>query len=196
MLHHHGHEKQMTEAERERLLSEGASAQGVVMGSEPSAADRRISQVRVSVSFKDGQLVEFREELANLYQPAPGSPEARRLAEVRGAEQLRHPDRIPKIQLPLSAGERVPVRYDAADRSRLVIDVPALQKRALHDYLKREQRPREQPAARQGAGFGPPWTVPVNCPNCGAPVDQAKASRDRDPFCLFCHQPLPVTPVR
>ena len=196
LLHHHGHEKQMTEAERERLVSEGASVQGVVMGSEPSAADRRISQVRVSVSFKDGQLVEFSEELASLYQPAPGSPEARRLAEVRGAEQLRHPDRIPKIQLPLSAGERVPVRYDAADRSMLVIDVPALQKRALHDYLQREQRPREQSPARQGAGFGPPWAVPVNCPNCGAPVDQAKASRDRDPFCLFCHQPLPVTPVR
>jgi hypothetical protein len=29
-----------------------------------------------------------------------------------------------------------------------------------------------------------------------APVDQAKASRERDPLCLFCHQPVPVTPVR
>jgi hypothetical protein len=35
----------------------------------------------------------FSEELASMYQPAPGSPEARRLAEVRSAEQLRHPDR-------------------------------------------------------------------------------------------------------
>jgi hypothetical protein len=196
LLHHHGHEKQVTEAGREKLLTDGAAIQGIVMGSESSAADRRISQVRVSVSFKDGHMVEFSEELANLYQPAPDSPEARRLAEVRSAEQVRHPDRIPKIQLPLSAGERVPVRYDSTDRSMIVIDVPALQKRALHDYLKREQRPREQSPAPQGAGFGPPWTVPTHCPNCGAPVDQAKASRDRDPFCLFCHQPLPVTPVR
>jgi hypothetical protein len=196
LLHHHGHEKQLTEAGREKLLSEGAAIQGIVMGSESSAADRRISQVRVSVSFKDGQTVEFSQELANLYQPAPDSPEARRLAEVRGAEQLRHPDRIPKIQLPLSAGERVPVRYNAADRSLIAIDVPALQKRALRDYLQREQRPREQSPARQGAGFGPPWAVPTHCPNCGAPVDQAKASRDNDPFCLFCHQPLPVTAVR
>jgi hypothetical protein len=196
LLHHHGHEKQMTEAEREKLLSAGATIQGMVLGTEPSAADRRISRVRLSVSFKGGQTVEFSEELDSLYQPAPGSPEARRLAEARGAEQLRHPDRIPKIQLPLFAGERVPVRYDAADLSMIVIDVPALQKRALHDYIQREQRPREQSPARQGAAFGPPWVVPTHCPNCGAPVDQAKASRERDPLCLFCHQPVPVTPVR
>ena len=54
------------------------------MHNEPSAADPRISVVRVTVRFKDDQRVEFSEELANLYQPEPGSPEARRLAEVRG----------------------------------------------------------------------------------------------------------------
>ena len=185
----------MTEAERAELLSEGAATQGVVMQSESLANERQISHVRLSVDFKDGQLVEFSEQLANLYQPAPGSPEARRLAEVRGAEQLRHPDRIPKIQLPLSVGERVPVRYDTADRSRIVVDVPALHKRALHDYLQQEQKPKGQSPARQGAGIGPPWAVPEHCPNCGAPVDQAKASRDHDPLCEFCRQPVPVSPV-
>ncbi len=186
----------MTEAERENLVREGAAIQGMVVHSESSAADRRISQVRLSVRFKDGQTVEFSEELANLYQPAPGSPEAQHLAEVRGAEQLRHPDRIPKIQLPLSVGERVSVRYDAADRSKIVIDVPALQKHALHDYIQREQQPKGQSPARSGAGTGPPWAVPAHCPNCGAPVDQARASQDRDPVCTFCHQPIPVRPVR
>jgi hypothetical protein len=202
LLHHHGHEKQMTEAEREKLLVDGATGRGMVTRSEAAAADRRMSQVSVRVSFKDGrtvefsaETVEFSAELANLYQPAPGSPEARRLAEVRGAEQLRHPDRIPKIQLPLSVGEQVPVRYDAADRSRIVIDVPALQKRALHDYIQREQKPKGQPAVRPGAGVGPPWIVPAHCPNCGAPVDQASASQDRDPHCRFCYQPVPVSPV-
>jgi len=168
----------------------------MVASNEPSAADRRIARVRISVNFKDGQRAEFSEELASLYQPDPGSQEAKRIAEARGAEQLRHPDRIPKIQLPLFAGERVPVRYDAADLSMIVIDVPALQKRALHDYIQREQRPREQSPARQGAGFGPPWVVPTHCPNCGAPVDQAKASQDRDPRCQFCQQPVPVRPAR
>ena len=196
LFHHHGHERPLTEAEREKLVADGATTQGMVVHSETSPADRRMSQVRVSVRFKDDQTVEFSEELANLYQPAPDSDEARRLAEVRGAEQLRHPDRIPKIQLPLSDGARVPVRYDAADRSKAVIDVPALQKRALHDYIQREQQQRAQPANRPAARTGPPWSVPTHCLNCGAPVDQAKASQDPDPMCQFCQQPIPVTPLR
>lgn len=196
MLHGHEHVKPLTEAEREKLVSEGATFQGMVTHSELSPADRRMSQVRVCVSFRDGQEVEFSEELANLYQPAPGSAEAQRLAEVRGAEQLRHPDRIPKIQLPLSVGERVPVRYDAAHRSKIVIDVPAMQKHALHDYIQREQQPKQQKPARAGAETGPPWVVPTHCPNCGAPVDQARASGESDPACEFCHQPLPASPLR
>ena len=195
MFNHHEHNEQLSEAERERLLRDGASIRGMALHSELSAADGGKSLVRVEVSFKDGQTVQFGQELANLYQPAPGSQEARRLAEVRGAEQLRHPDRIPKIQLPLSDGVRVPVRYDGANRARLVIDVPALQQRALHDYIEREQKPKGQPAARKAVVAGPPWAVPAHCPNCGAPVDQAKASRDPDPLCPFCVQPIPVTPL-
>jgi hypothetical protein len=189
-LFHHEHDEPLTAAEREKLISDGATIQGMVMHNEPSPADHQRSQVRVDVKFKDGQSLEFTEELDSLYQPAPGSPEAQRLAEVR--TNFRHPDRVPKIQLPLSAGEGIPVRYDAANRSKLVIDVPALQKRALHDYVDHEQKPHEetQPAR---ARTGPPWVVPTHCPNCGAPVDQAKASRDRDPMCRFCSQPIPVT---
>jgi hypothetical protein len=193
LLHHH--DKQLTEAERDKLLSDGAAIQGLVMHNEPSPADRTRSQVRVEVRFKDGQTVEFTEELDSLYQPAPGSPEAQRLAEVRGAEQLRHPGRVPKIQLPLSDGQRLPVRYDAANRSRLVIDVPALQNKALNTYIKREQAPPEPKPAPPGVRTGPPWVVPTHCPNCGAPVDQARASRDSDPMCQFCHEPIPVSPL-
>jgi hypothetical protein len=197
LFNHHEHNDQLSEAERVRILRDGAAIRGLVMHSELSAADRGTSIVRVQVSFKDGQTVQFGQELANLYQPAPGSQEALRLAEVRGAEQLRHPDRIPKIQLPLSDGARVPVRYDAANRAKLVIDVPALRQRALHDYIEREQKPQGQPAGpgRKAVVAGPPWAVPAHCPNCGAPVDQAKASRDPDPLCPFCVQPIPVTPL-
>lgn len=195
MLHGHEHGK-LSGAEREKLFREGATFRGIVTQSEHSPADRRMSQVRVSVRFKDHEPVEFSEVLANLYQPAPGSAEAQRLAEVRGAEQLRHPDRIPKIQLPLSMGEMVPVRYDREHRHKIVIDLPAMQKRALHDYIEREQRPKQEKPAHPGAETGPPWVVPTHCPNCGAPVHQARASRDADPMCEFCHQPLPVTPLR
>ncbi|HUN37157.1 MAG TPA: zinc ribbon domain-containing protein [Trebonia sp.] len=185
----------MTEAERDKLLREGATIQGMVKSNEPSAADRTIAVVHLSVRFKDNQTVEFSQELASLYQPEPGSQEARRLAEVRGAEQLRHPDRIPKIQLPLFGGEMAPVRYDEANRNRIVIDVPELHKRALRDYIKREQKQQGQSPATKGTQTGPPWAVPAHCPNCGAPVDQATASRDRDPMCPFCHQPIPVAPL-
>jgi hypothetical protein len=193
LFHHHGH---VTEAERERLLREGAALQGIVAGSEHSAADRRIWRVSVSVKFRDGQRAEFSEELDSLYQPAAGSPEARRLAEARGAAQLRHPDRVPKIQLPLFTGARVPVRYDPEDPRKIVLDLPALRKRALRDYIAREQEPKGQSPARQDPGTGPAWAVPARCPNCGAPVDQAQASRERDPGCQFCRQPLPVRPAR
>jgi hypothetical protein len=193
MLHRHEHDKQLREADRERLISEGVTAQGMIHRSELSADDRLRSQVRVEVRFKDGQEVEFAEELANLYQPAPGSQEAARVAEARGAEQLRHPGRIPKIQLPLSVGERVPVRYDAADRTKIVLDVPALQQRTLRDYIRRESGQMQQKPATAAARSGPPWALPAHCPNCGAPVDQAKASHDPDPLCQFCSQPLPVS---
>jgi hypothetical protein len=195
LFHHHEHDNQLTDAEREKLVSGGATIRGMVLHNEPSAADRGIWLVRVTVSFKDGQRAEFTEELASLYQPAPGSPEAQRLAEARGAEQLRHPGRIPKIQLPLFDGETVPVRYDPADRRKLVMDVPALQRRALHDYIEREKKSKEQKTAHKDARTGPPWVVPAHCPNCGAPVDQATASRNADPHCAFCGQPMPVSPL-
>ena len=153
MFRHHGHDKPLTEAERDKLLGDGAAIQGMVMHNEPTEADRRVSRIRVTVTFKDGQLAEFSEELASLYQPAPGSPEAQRLAEVRGAQQLRHADRVPKIQLPLSAGERVPVRYDA-DGAAAHPDRAALDGTGALPRVRRPGRP--------GPGLpGPRPAVPV-----------------------------------
>ena len=118
LFRHHEHDRQLNEIEREKLLSEGAAAQGMVMRTEPSAADRRISQVRVEVTFKGGQRVEFGEELANLYQPAPGSPQAQRLAEVRDAGLFRHPDRIPKSSSPCLPVKRCPSVTTPRTRAR------------------------------------------------------------------------------
>ena len=70
------HDEPLTAAEREKLISDGATIQAIVMHNEPSPADHQRSQVRVDVKFKDGQSLEFTEELDGLYQPAPGSPEA------------------------------------------------------------------------------------------------------------------------
>jgi hypothetical protein len=147
LLHHHEHDKQLTEAEQNQIASTGATTRGTVMRSEPSAAAHQRTQVRVVVRFKGGPDVELSEELPSLYQPAPGSPAAQRLAQVRAADQVRHPDRMPKMQVPVSLGERIPVRYDAANPARAVIDRPALEKQALEYFI--EQRAAER------AGRGP-----------------------------------------
>jgi hypothetical protein len=105
----------MTEAERERLLAEGATGQGMAVCSEAAAGDHRLSQVRLSVSFKDGktvqfsgETVEFSEELANLYQPTPGSPEARRLAEVREPRSCATRTGYPRSSFPCPSASGCP----------------------------------------------------------------------------------------
>jgi hypothetical protein len=55
LFHHHEHDRPLTEAEREKLISDGATIQGMVMHNEPDPADRQRAQVRVQVRFKDGQ---------------------------------------------------------------------------------------------------------------------------------------------
>jgi hypothetical protein len=99
------------------------------------------------------------------------------------------------MQVPVSLGERIPVRYDAANPARAVIDRPALEKQALEYFIEQQERQKGQHKARAGAAAGPPWSVPARCPNCGAPVDQATASRAADPHCEFCGQPVPVSPL-
>jgi len=56
--HGHEHEEPVTEAEREELVTGGATCQEMVIRSELSPADSRMSQVRVSVRFKDGAPVD------------------------------------------------------------------------------------------------------------------------------------------
>ncbi len=39
------------------------------------------------------------------------------------------------------------------------------------------------------------WSVPAECPTCGAPVDQSTESRAAHPSCAMCHTPLPCAPA-
>jgi hypothetical protein len=192
MLHRHKPDELLSQEEHDRLLREGAKVRGTVMHSEVSDTDRSRTRVRIEVRFPDNEMTEVNAELANLYQPAEGSPEAERLTQIRTAQQLRHATRVPKIQLEVFDGSTLPLRYDPDRRTRLVVDEAALQADALRAYIERETKPKAQ---KVGPAVGPPWTVPTNCPTCGGPVDQATASVDRDPHCEFCHEPLPVSPA-
>ena len=92
-------------------------------------------------------------ELASLYQPAPGSPDALRLTDARKSQDLHHPERVPKMQLSLSAGERIFQQADAlrvVTRESLVSSVLALlQSSADREHLG--QRALEVIRSQQGA---------------------------------------------
>jgi len=192
MLRHREHEEPLSQDEYAKLLSEGDKTRGMVLSTEVSETDRSRSRVRIEARFPDHEVAEFGTELSNVYQPQPGSPDAERLTQLRSAEQLRHASRVPKVQLALSAGSMIPLRYNATRRTRIVIDEPALHSAALKDYIEREKRGKTPDVAPRA---GPPWLVPAKCPTCGAPVDQAKSSSDTDPHCEFCHEPIPVSPM-
>jgi hypothetical protein len=84
---------------RERLLRDGATAQGVVIQQQLRAAVTGVLSeyhVKVRVRFEDGSSIEFRQELDS-------------------AQVGRHAE-----------GAMLPVRYDPTDHSKIVIDVPAI----------------------------------------------------------------------
>jgi hypothetical protein len=86
---------------------------------------------------------------------------------------------------------RVPVVFDPAKPSRIMVDLAA-----LPEFIAAAAAASK---ARQVGGTGarpatPSWLLPAHCPNCGAAVDQAVQSVLIDPRCTFCHDPLPVQP--
>jgi hypothetical protein len=84
---------------RERLLRDGAMAQGVVIEQQLRATLNGVLPeyyVKVRVRFDDGSSIEFRQELD-------------------GAQVGRHAE-----------GAILPVRYDPTNHSKIVIDVPAI----------------------------------------------------------------------
>jgi hypothetical protein len=170
----------------------------MVMRCDPVEGDHGRSRVEVELRFKGGRTDRFVQELANLYQPSADSPEGQQLLEVRKAQQLKHADHLPKLQLQLFQGCKVPLTSDPSHRDTFVIDEPTLQQQAVRDELHKQRHAlqvgQDKPAKAKPV-TGPPWVVPAECPNCGARVDQAVSSKEQDPHCTYCHEPLPVTPA-
>ncbi len=181
--------RSLSDSERAELISSGKQARGMVARITPCEGAPGRSTIEVQVDI-GGQPHRFEEEVDDLYQPESGTPDADRLAGAR--QSSRHPGRVPKAQMPISAGSKVPVRFDPEDARLITVDLPALRKLAV-DWFVEQQRAAGR-AATVPSRPGPPWEVPDHCPNCGAPLDQARASVDPDPHCGFCHEPVPVEP--
>jgi hypothetical protein len=80
------------------------------------------------------------------------------------------------IAKPPGVGEVINVLFDPNDRSKV-----------------RNRLMWRQSAASQIAQVR--WSVPTECPECGARVDQSVAALAAHPVCGFCQMPLPCTPV-
>jgi hypothetical protein len=117
---------------RHHLLSEGAQTEGVVMEANPAPYVRTKDRLTIGVKFDDGQKAEFTEDITNYVQPAAHT--LKQLIGNAGGDNV--------VPLSLVSGDTVPVRYDPADRSKLAIDVPALEERAVQHWAEYRQRNR------------------------------------------------------
>jgi hypothetical protein len=50
---------------------------------------------------------------------------------------------MPKPQLERISGSKVTVRYDESDRNRVIVDLPALQKKAVEAYIAETTKPKQ-----------------------------------------------------
>jgi hypothetical protein len=124
------------------LLSEGARIEGVVLAWKPAPRDRTKDRLTIGVKFDDGETAEFTEDITNYYQP-PAHGLRQLVSNATG-------DNV--VPVSLTQGSKVPVRYDAENRKKLAIDVPALQERALRHWTNFESQQRAQAEAELAGG--------------------------------------------
>jgi len=105
-----------------------------------------------------------------------------------------------------SPGDTVQVNYEPKNhKTEIIIEGdPRYDPKLVRAHNKQEKAAREQ-ALLSGAAPPAPgavvyddeprWKVPAICPECGARVDQSKASIAEHPMCEFCEKPLPCEPI-
>lgn len=143
MFHHHHHEP------GEPARAQSVPAEGVILQWEPSHLYRTKARLLVGVKFDDGQKVEFTEEITDLCLPPAGDFAARLQALTQEP-----------IPLALNEGNKIPVRYDPADRTRMWIDEPALHEAALRRHAQEQQARRARADALLDASDPVPGHYP------------------------------------
>jgi hypothetical protein len=129
--------------------SEPVRAEGVILDRQPSHLYRAKTRLLVGVKFDDGQKVEFTQEIEDLCLP-PASDFAARIQAF-----TQEP-----IPLSLNVGDKIPVTYHPADRTRMVIDEPALHEAAMRRHAEVLQARR----GRADAILEASESVPANYP--------------------------------
>jgi hypothetical protein len=119
------------EPERAAAPVEPARTVGVILDWGPSALYRTKKRLLVGVKFDDGQKVEFNEEITDIVLPQEGDFAARIHAFTQEP-----------IPVPISVGDKIPVCYDPADRTRMWIDVAAVNEAATRRHMEQVQARR------------------------------------------------------
>jgi hypothetical protein len=94
------------------VLKDGEQAKGVVNGvrDHPTGSHTLYSDIRVQVKFAGGEQVEFEAEKLNMHKVGR-----------------------------FKVGEKVPVRYSAADHSTVLLDIPALEQKHAAERAEAER---------------------------------------------------------
>ncbi|HEY6297929.1 MAG TPA: hypothetical protein VIX15_19920, partial [Streptosporangiaceae bacterium] len=92
---------------------------------------RTKQRLLVGVKFDDGQKVEFSEEIDEIALP----PEGNFAARIQAFTQE-------PIPVDFSVGDKIPVCYDPADRTRMWIDVAAVNEAATRKHQEQVQARR------------------------------------------------------
>ena len=101
-------------------------AEGVILERRPSALYRTRIRLVIGVKFDDGQTVEFTEELVDFCTP-PANTFSERLHALIGKDV---------VPLSFTVGERIPVRFDPNDRTKLSVDEPTLHDEATRKHMQ------------------------------------------------------------
>ena len=124
MFHrHHSHGE--PERAKAKAPVEPVRAEGVVIDRAPSLLYRTKRRLTVGVKFDDGQKVEFTEEIDHVVLPPAGD-----LAAL-----LRAHTEEP-VPVDFSVGDKIPVCYDPADRTRMWIDVATVHEAAMRRHME------------------------------------------------------------
>ncbi len=121
MLHHH-----------HKLATEGAQAEGLIMQSERTAEEGH-HKLLIGVKFDDGQVLEFEEKVSEWVR----IPE-----HIRKQFGLAHDDDL--VILWLSNGDRIPVRYNEANRSQIMVDIATMHQQAIEKHVQAKVQRRSQ----------------------------------------------------
>ena len=129
MLHH-----------KHSLFKDGVQADGVVLKEARDEREESKVHLEIGVAFEDGTRTTFTENVHRWHEV----PEHtwKQLGALDNSEYAR------LLIYTHSPGNKIPVRYDPKDRTKIVVDEPAMQQQAIQQEMAQQDARRERQQAQ------------------------------------------------